>query len=169
MAVTIWLLNIFWKFLYPGCLTRAETPENDIYRRIFYVLPTHRVPNMKTLTNPGWPSKFEYQTWGLWGNSGWPSNMLGQPGFPQSFSVDILKVVTIGTGWVDRTQNTRLQILFSNVSARVKQPRYQELWNWSNSQKVTAIWSCPRNPTFCFKDLENLVTTWQISVSFLAA
>ena len=49
-AVTLCLLNRFQSFWYLWCLTRAETPENSIYNRILWVLPTHRVANVKRIS-----------------------------------------------------------------------------------------------------------------------
>ena len=45
-AVTLCLLNRFQCSWYLGCLARAEKPENGIDNPSFWVLPTHRVPNV---------------------------------------------------------------------------------------------------------------------------
>ena len=49
MAVTLRLLVRFQCSGYLGCLARAEKLENGIYNRNFWVLPTHRVPNVKRI------------------------------------------------------------------------------------------------------------------------
>ena len=49
-AVTLCLLNRFQSSWYLWCLTRADTPENSIYNRILWVLPTHRVANVKRIS-----------------------------------------------------------------------------------------------------------------------
>ena len=49
-AVTLHLLNGFQSFWHLGCLARAETPENAIYSRIFWVLPAYPVANVKRIS-----------------------------------------------------------------------------------------------------------------------
>ena len=57
-AVTFCLLNRFQYSWYLGCLAWAETFKNGIYHRNFWILPTHRVPNVKRISEKS-------KTWNL--------------------------------------------------------------------------------------------------------